>query len=156
MMLIYERCRLSLLLPLSVYINILSNFNTLKILTLFVHAGLFWCFHNPPNSDNWHGLQDFERAGQKSETSKQAPSQKTATSALRYCCSRNSYAVCSNLFCYFLSLKRIMQQNMSEIAYRQIVDWVHSYEETINAVACLSAWGFGSPPSEKLECSAPA
>ena len=23
----------------------------LKILTLLVHAGLFWCFHNPPDSD---------------------------------------------------------------------------------------------------------
>ena len=59
MMLIYERCRLSLLLPLSVYINILSNFNTLKILTLFVHAGLFWCFHNPPNSDNSSTDMDY-------------------------------------------------------------------------------------------------
>ena len=26
---------------------IVYNFNTLKILTLLVHAGLFWCFHNP-------------------------------------------------------------------------------------------------------------
>ena len=28
-----------------------SIFNILKTLTLQVHAGLFWCFHNPPNSD---------------------------------------------------------------------------------------------------------
>ena len=25
--------------------------NILKTLTLLVHAGLFWCVHNPPNSD---------------------------------------------------------------------------------------------------------
>ena len=30
---------------------IVSNFNILKTLTLLVHAGLFWCVHNPPNSD---------------------------------------------------------------------------------------------------------
>ena len=28
-----------------------NNFNILKTLTLLVHAGLFWCFHNPLNSD---------------------------------------------------------------------------------------------------------
>ena len=30
---------------------IVSNFNILKTVTLLVHAGLFWCFHSPPNSD---------------------------------------------------------------------------------------------------------
>ena len=30
---------------------IASNFNILKTLTLLVHAWLFWCFHNPPNSN---------------------------------------------------------------------------------------------------------
>ena len=25
--------------------------SSLKNLTLVAHAGLFWCFHNPPNSD---------------------------------------------------------------------------------------------------------
>ena len=29
-----------------------SNFNIMKTVTLLVHAaGLFWCFHHPPNSD---------------------------------------------------------------------------------------------------------
>ena len=30
------------------FFRIVSNFNTLKILTFFVHAGLFWSFHNQP------------------------------------------------------------------------------------------------------------
>ena len=30
---------------------IVSNVSVLKTLTLLVHAGLFWCFHNPPNCD---------------------------------------------------------------------------------------------------------
>ena len=30
---------------------IVSNFNMMKTLTLLVHAGLFCCFHSPPNSD---------------------------------------------------------------------------------------------------------
>ena len=30
---------------------IVSSFNFLTILTLSVHALLFWCFHNPQNSD---------------------------------------------------------------------------------------------------------
>ena len=35
-----------------VYFRIVSNFSSLKSMTLLVHAGLFWCFHrNPPNSD---------------------------------------------------------------------------------------------------------
>ena len=32
-------------------ISIVSSFNIMKTLTLLVHAGLFCCFHNPPNSD---------------------------------------------------------------------------------------------------------
>ena len=31
---------------------IVSNSNSMKTLTLLVHAGLLWCFHNPPNSDS--------------------------------------------------------------------------------------------------------
>ena len=31
--------------------SIVPNFNMVKTLTLLVHAGLVWCFHNPPNSD---------------------------------------------------------------------------------------------------------
>lgn len=30
---------------------ILSSFNSLKTLFALVHADLFWCFHNPPNSE---------------------------------------------------------------------------------------------------------
>ena len=30
---------------------VVSNFNILKTLTLLMHAGLFWYFHNPLNSD---------------------------------------------------------------------------------------------------------
>ena len=33
-----------------------SNFTTLKILTLIVHAGLFWCFHNPLNSNIYYRI----------------------------------------------------------------------------------------------------
>ena len=33
------------------FFRIVSNLNTLKTLTLLAHAGLFWCFHSPPNSD---------------------------------------------------------------------------------------------------------
>ena len=32
--------------------RIASNCNIIKILTLLVHAGLLWRFHNPPNSDS--------------------------------------------------------------------------------------------------------
>ena len=35
----------------SSFFSIVSNFNILKAVTLLVHAGLFWCFHNPQNSD---------------------------------------------------------------------------------------------------------
>ena len=40
----------------SVFFRIASNFNSLKTLTLLVHAGLSWCFHNPPNSDTVHRI----------------------------------------------------------------------------------------------------
>ena len=33
------------------FFRMVSNFNILKTLILLVHAGLLWCFHNPPNSD---------------------------------------------------------------------------------------------------------
>ena len=35
---------------------VVSNFNILKTLTHLVHAGLFWCFHNPSNSDMDHRI----------------------------------------------------------------------------------------------------
>ena len=41
------------------FFHVVSNFNTLKILTLLVWSGLFWCFHkrhNPPNSDMDHRI----------------------------------------------------------------------------------------------------
>ena len=37
-------------------ICVVSNFNILKTLTHLVHTGLFWCFHNPPNSDMDHRI----------------------------------------------------------------------------------------------------
>ena len=41
--------------PPSSFVGIVSSgFNTLKIRTLLVHAGLFGCFHNPTNSDMNH------------------------------------------------------------------------------------------------------
>ena len=40
----------------SVFFRIASNFNSMKTLTLLVHAGLSWCFHNPPNSDTDHRI----------------------------------------------------------------------------------------------------
>ena len=33
------------------FFDIVSSFNIMKALTLLVHAGLFWCFYNPQNSD---------------------------------------------------------------------------------------------------------
>ena len=33
------------------FFRIASNSNILKTLTRLVHAWLFWCFHNPPNSN---------------------------------------------------------------------------------------------------------
>ena len=33
------------------FFPVVCNFNILKTLTLLVYAGLFCCFHSPPNSD---------------------------------------------------------------------------------------------------------
>ena len=41
---------------LSVFFRIVSTFNIMKILTLLVHAGLFWCFYNSLNF-HIHGLE---------------------------------------------------------------------------------------------------
>ena len=40
-----------LMKPFFLFFCIVSNFNIIKTLTLLVHAGLFQCFHSPPNSD---------------------------------------------------------------------------------------------------------
>ena len=37
--------------PFFLFFGTLFNISTLKTLMLLVHAGLLWCFHNPPNSD---------------------------------------------------------------------------------------------------------
>ena len=42
---------ISLCFILFFFICTVSNFNIMKTLTPLMHAGLFWCFHNPPNSD---------------------------------------------------------------------------------------------------------
>ena len=42
--------------PSSPSSSVVFSFNTLKALTLLVHAVLFWCFHNPPNSDTDHRI----------------------------------------------------------------------------------------------------
>ena len=38
-----------------------KNFNIVKTVTLLVHAGLFWCFHNLPNSDMDYGIFNMRR-----------------------------------------------------------------------------------------------
>ena len=41
------------------FFRILSNFNIMKTMTLLVHAGLFWCCHNSPNSDMGYRIFDM-------------------------------------------------------------------------------------------------
>ena len=39
------------------FFRIVPNFNMMKTVTLLVHAaGLFWCCHNPANSDMDYGI----------------------------------------------------------------------------------------------------
>ena len=40
-----------------------SNFSIMKTLTLLVHAGLFWCFHNPPNSNLDYRIFNVRHSG---------------------------------------------------------------------------------------------